>query len=140
MATTTDSDPDREEDVTKLILAAITSLALTGCASQIMNGFVGKPLQEVMVRYGPPANAFDMGDGRRAFQWVMTSTYVTPTTAYTTGTAYGHGNSVSWTQNTRIVGGQPISNQCAYTMFGRWSDSANSWMMEGYQKPNIMCE
>lgn len=115
-------------------------LTLCACASSIMQGFVGQPLQQAMIKYGPPLNAFDMGDGRRAFQWVMNSTYVTPSYATTTGNAYGIGNSVYWTQNTQISGGQPINNRCAYTLFGRWSDSTNSWLIEGFEKPNLMCE
>lgn len=122
----------------KLII--IAALALTGCASSIMQGFVGQSVQEAMVRYGPPANVFDMGDGRRAFQWVMTQSYVMPTNVTNTGNAYGIGNSVYWTQNTQITGGQPITNQCAYTLFGRWNESAKQWVVEGFVKPKFSCE
>lgn len=124
----------------KSLLIMPLVVALCGCASSVMNGFVGKSVQEVMVRYGPPANAFDMGDGRRAFQWQMTSTSVTPVTSTTTGNAFAYGNNVNWTQRTQITGGVPITNTCAYTMFGRWSDAANAWIMESYQKPKLMCE
>lgn len=124
----------------KKLLTLALAMALTGCASSIMNGFVGKSVQEVMVRYGPPSNAFDMGDGRRAFQWEMTSSYVTPVTATTTGNAYAYGRNVAWTENTQISGGVPVSNTCAYTMFGRWSDTSKAWIMESYQKPKLMCE
>lgn len=119
--------------------SALAALALlAGCASSIMKGFVGEPLQQAMVKYGPPLNAFDMGDGRRAFQWVMTSTYVMPSYATNTGNAYAVGNSVYWSQNTQISGGQPISNRCAYTLYGRWNGSA--WIIEGFAKPNLICE
>ncbi len=124
----------------KRVFLGLALLALSACASSIMKGFVGQPLQQAMVKYGPPLNAFDMGDGRRAFQWEMTSTYVTPTRASTTGNAYGIGNSVYWTQNTQITGGVPITNKCAYTLYGRWSDMAKSWIIEGFEKPSLMCE
>lgn len=124
----------------KLYGLALAAMALTGCASSVMNGFVGKPIQEVMVRYGQPNNAFDMGDGRRAFQWSMSNTYVTPVTSTTTGNAYAYGPSVAWTQNTQISGGVPITNTCAYTMFGRWSGASNTWIMESFQKPKLACE
>lgn len=118
--------------------AICLALALTGCASSIMKGFVGQPLQSVMIKYGAPANAFDMPDGTRAFQWIMSSTYVTPTYATNSGYATPMGNSVYWQQNTQIHGGQPITNTCAYTMFGRWNGTA--WVMTGYSKPNLMCQ
>lgn len=124
----------------KRILAIAAAVALTGCASQIMSGFVGQPLQQAMVKYGPPSNAFDMPDGRRAFQWAMSSTYVTPTYSTTTGNAYGYGNSVNWQTNTQITGGVPITSKCAYTLYGRWSDGANAWIVEGFEKPSFACE
>ena len=123
-----------------ITLGAAFLLTLSGCAGSIMNGFVGQPLQQVMVKYGPPANAFDMGDGRRAFQWAISKTFVTPTNASTTGNAYGYGNSVTWTQNTQISGGVPITNSCMYTMYGRWNENTNTWIMAGYEKPKLMCQ
>lgn len=124
----------------RAILGLLVALTVTGCASQIMKGYVGKPLQEAMVQYGPPQNAFDMGDGRRAFQWSMENSYTTPTFATNSGTAIPIGNSVYWTQNTQISGGQPITQKCVYTLYARWSESAHSWIVEGFAKPRYMCE
>ena len=105
-----------------------------------MKGYVGQSLQQVMVKRGAPANAFDMGDGRRAFQWVITQTYVAPVNVQNSGNAYSFGNSVNWSQNTQITGGQPITNACAYTMYGRWNEDRKIWLMEGFEKPNFNCE
>ncbi|WP_299327595.1 hypothetical protein [Parasphingopyxis sp.] len=105
-----------------------------------MDGFVGDPIQQVMVRYGPPANAFDMPDGTRAFQWVMDRSYVTPTYQSNTGSATAIGNSVYWSQNTQISGGQPINHRCAYTMYGRWDDNLETWVMTGFERPPLACE
>ena len=69
----------------RTVLVSSVVALLTGCASQIMQGYVGKDVREVMLDYGAPANAFDMGDGRRAFQWVIGSSYTTPVSAKTTG-------------------------------------------------------
>jgi hypothetical protein len=44
----------------------VLPLALVGCASQIMAGYVGKPITEPMLHYGPPANAVDLGENKRA--------------------------------------------------------------------------
>ena len=122
----------------KLII--IVALALAGCASAEMKGYVGQSLQQVMVKRGAPANAFDMGDGRRAFQWVINQSFVMPTNVTTTGNAYGYGNAINYSQNTQITGGQPITSSCAYTMYGRFDPARNLWIMEGYEKPNVMCE
>lgn len=58
----------------------LAALGLTSCATNIMEGFVGQPLQAGIARYGPPEVVFDMPDGRRAFQWRMESETVTPRT------------------------------------------------------------
>ncbi len=124
----------------KLIYVAIAVTLLTGCASQIMNSYVGKDVREVMLDYGPPANAFDMGDGRRAFQWVMNSSYTTPTTATTTGTVNSYGSSSWVNSNTMITGGQTITSNCVYTLFGRWNENTSGWSVTEFKKPNLMCE
>ena len=101
-----------------------------------MQGYVGKPLQEVMLDYGPPVNAFDMPDGTRAFQWSMSSTYVTPTTV--TSTTMPAGN--IWMTNTQISGGQPITSSCVYTMFARWNDEQGAWVFTDFRRPSALCQ
>lgn len=118
----------------------LAAALLCGCASSIMKGYIGQPLQAAMVDYGPPANAFDMGDGRRAFQWPMTSTGYIPQQSYTTGSATAIGNSVMWTQNQQITGGFPITQSCVYTLYARWEKGAQVWRVEGFEKPKFMCE
>ena len=44
-------------------------LALAGCASDHAESFLGQDVRQVMIEDGPPINAFDMPDGRRAFQF-----------------------------------------------------------------------
>ena len=121
-------------------LVCVAAFAVTACASSIMGGFVGEPVQSAMVKYGPPQNAFDMGGGRRAFQWVMGSSYTTPVNVQNRGNVSAYGNQAWWTQNTTITGGQTINSKCLYTMYGRWSASANAWILEGYEKPRFLCE
>lgn len=113
---------------------------LAGCASQIMQSYVTKDVREVMIDYGPPQNAFDMGDGRRAFQWVMRSSYTTPTNVATSGNVTAYGNSAWVNSNTQITGGQTINSRCVYTIFGRWDDSRKGWTITEFKKPNLMCE
>ncbi len=120
--------------------AALIALLLGGCASQVMKSYVGLPLQTIMAKRGPPMIAFDLPDGRRAFQCVLNRSYQMPTTVTNTGQAYPVGNQVWWTQNTQISGGQVIGGRCAYTLYGRWSDAARAWMIEGFEKPPYACE
>ena len=115
-------------------------LLLNGCASQIMRDYIGKDVREVMVDYGPPSNAFDMGDGRRAFQWVIGSSYTTPTNATTTGSVNTYG-STSWVNsNTTITGGQTVNSSCIYTLFARWNERTSGWVVTEFKKPKIICE
>ncbi|ABD27451.1 conserved hypothetical protein [Novosphingobium aromaticivorans DSM 12444] len=50
-------------------LCLISAIALAGCASTAMKQYVGESVTEAVMRLGPPENAFDLPDGRRAFQW-----------------------------------------------------------------------
>jgi len=123
---------------------------LSGCASQILKSYIGKDIREVMLDYGPPTNAFDMGDGRRAFQWVMNRSYTTPTTttpinATTTGHISSYGVTSWINTNTTITGGQTIrgktiKSKCVYTLFGRWNTNVKSWFISNFKKPNFRCE
>ncbi len=117
-----------------------TSFLVAGCASQIMSGYIGQSLQEVMLDFGTPVNAFDMPDGSRAFQSVLTSSYVLPTTIAQSGNAQASGNNLNWMSNTRITGGQPVTNTCAYTMLARWVDASNAWIFYDFRKPRFGCE
>ena len=51
-------------------------LALGGCgliraeqAKTGLNAYIGRPLVEVALKFGPPMTSFDMGGGKMAFQW-----------------------------------------------------------------------
>ena len=66
------------------------ALILTGCASQIMSGFVGKPMTEVVGQYGFPAASYDVDTNKRAFVWQLNNSVVVPGTSYATGTVVGN--------------------------------------------------
>lgn len=118
------------------LILVVLAMTLTACASQVMRGYVGKPLQEVMLDYGPPVNAMDMPDGTRAFQWAINSSYVTPTQVISTTAPVGN----VWFTNIQITGGQLISSSCVYTMFARWSEEQRAWVFTDFRRPNAMCE
>src|SRR5688572_24647351 len=96
--------PGFRKKLVKSCLSIALCVILAGCASSIMNGYMGKSLQEAMLDYGPPSNAFDMPDGSRAFQWVMNSSGSTATMASTTGTVADRGSPGAWSSNTQIGG------------------------------------
>jgi hypothetical protein len=103
-----------------------------------MKQFIGKDIREVMVADGPPTYQFDMGDGRRAFQWYIGGgTYVTP--QQTTGTVSTIGNQSYL--NATTTGGQVISSQgCLVTYFARQPAGADSWVVESIKYPDrLVC-
>lgn len=136
----------------RLLFVTISVMLLSACASTIMEGYMNKPLSEVVLKYGPPSNAFDMGDGRRAFTWLKTRTLVTPGTATTygngTATAYGVGNNVNvyGSYYGTTVYSPPVASDltCAYTVFAERSrtdiEGPAAWMIVSYQKPDLICE
>ena len=123
----------------KLFVAAL-ALALSGCATSLMDGYIGQPIQAGIARYGPPAFVFDMPDGRRAFQWQMDSQTVVPSTTYGTANLYappGAFSSLNYSQTT--YGGQTVNQTCRYTMYARWNEEQNAWIFESYERPSLMC-
>lgn len=124
----------------KVGIVLVTALFIAGCASQIMESYVGKDIREAALDYGPPSNAIDMGDNERAFQWVMNSSFTTPVTTTTTGsvTSYGPG---SWINtNTTVTGGETVNSSCIYTLMARWNERSESWIVTGFRKPRFTCE
>lgn len=119
---------------------ALAALALTGCATNIMEGYVGQPLQAGIARYGPPEVVFDMPDGRRAFQWRMESSYTTPVQTYGSANIYappGAFATVNYQQTQ--YGGDTSVQVCRYTMYARWQETQNAWIFESFEKPPLMC-
>lgn len=130
-----------------LVTALFISLAfltLAGCASQTMQGYVGKPIQAVMLDQGPPVNAFDMPDKTRVFQWAENHSYTTPIHVNTYGrtTPIGTGNVANtWmTSNSTIIGGQTFTSTCIYSLFTKWNKEEKTWYVTGFKKPDLSCE
>lgn len=125
----------------KRIIIAVLALALSGCATGIMESYVGRSVPEAAVRYGPPTNVFDMPDGRRAFQWEMSSSYVTPRQTYANvniyappGSAFASASGYSTTS-----GGNVMTQTCLYTVYGRFDPMMNTWIIVGFERPSFIC-
>ncbi|WP_414897841.1 hypothetical protein [Rhodovulum sp. YEN HP10] len=117
-------------------LTILCLVFLTGCASQIMKGYVGKPVTEAMLDYGAPSNVMTLEDGRRAYQWTIqnTGTVAVPTTS--TATVYGAGGTATaFGQSTSYV---PYSEKCVYTLTA--SQQGEAWIVDGFRKPRLACE
>ena len=108
---------------------------VAGCASQIMGDLVGQYLNQVMIKYGPPVNVFDVRDGRRAFQWRMDQRIFFPQTTNYTG--YTTGGVTTGTATT--TGGYAGSYACFYTLYAK-QHKLDSWVVVGFEKPNLECE
>jgi len=117
----------------RLIFACFILLA--GCATTIMQGYVGKSITEPILDYGPPTNAVDLPDGRRAFQWEINVSGVIPITSTNSATVWGGGTPALVTGTTTSY--VPTSSQCVYTLFAR--PKGDDWIVTGYREPNLNC-
>jgi len=114
----------------------VSVFALMGCASQIMQGYVGKSVNEPIFDYGPPSNIIELEDGSRAYQWQIdsSSAFIMPTTS--TATAYGPGGPTTIVgQSSTVI---PYSNACTYTMFA--AQNQGQWIVTGFREPRLGCE
>jgi hypothetical protein len=122
----------------KFFCGIILLMLLSACVSTHMKKFVGKDIRDVMVADGPPVHQFDLGDGRRAFQWYIGGgTYVMPQT--TTGTVTAFGNQAFL--NSTTSGGQTVSSPgCLVTYFAKFDDVQNGWLVVDISYPDrIAC-
>lgn len=122
------------------LIGLLVIFSFNGCASKIMQGYVGKDVRKVMFSYGKPSNVFNIGKGKRAFQWNKNSTYVTPTYTNTSGYLSRYGSVATYNAYTTTTGGQVIHSSCVYTLFSTWSSKKKAWVVTGFQKPNFACE
>ncbi|MFG6564917.1 hypothetical protein ACGYLI_11930 [Sulfitobacter sp. 1A13421] len=115
----------------KKFFCGLLIIALTGCASQIMQGYVGKDITDAVLDYGPPTNVLELPDGRVAFQWNRSSSYTAPTTT----NIYGYGNYATAT----TYGGGTTFYECLYTLFAK-PNAQKSYTVVGFKEPTLMCE
>lgn len=119
----------------RINLIAALVLTLSGCASHVLKGFVGRDVSAAIARYGPPENVFDLPDGRRAFQWKMVDSYIVPTetSADNVDTSSGRRETV------RTSGGYWKEEVCFYTVYASEGVVGN-WTIIAFEKPTFDCE
>lgn len=126
--------------ITFLILALVAGIA--GCASTFMEQYLNKDVREIAIDNGPPFNAFDMGDGRRVFQWRWGGgSIVVPQTTTVTGSATAIGNT-TWYSGTAITSGGGVVNLegCILSYFATWDSERELWVVTEYRVPRqLVC-
>lgn len=123
----------------RIAILLVAVALLTGCASSYMKQFIGKDIREIIVADGPPMNQFDMGDGRRAFQWYWGGgTFVTPQT--TTGTVTDVGGGSAFV-NATTTGGHVVSSRgCLVTYFAVRDEAKQAWIVKDIAYPDrLVC-
>ena len=123
----------------KLGLLIALALGLSGCATDIMQGYIGRTPQEVMARYGPPDNIFDMPDGRRAYQWlqISQSTSAGSEESRTRWVERGNGHRERIT-TTQISPLTTEVQKCFYTMYAHRAPPG-TWVFDSFEKPEFGC-
>ncbi|MDO9025299.1 hypothetical protein [Zwartia sp.] len=113
---------------------------MSGCASQIMQSYIGQPLLRVVEDYGMPVAAFDSEPGVRSFIWVLQSQGVTP--QLTTGSATVTGNQLF--ASTITYPATYTSSSCNYAIYARKTrddiDGVGAWTVVGYKTPPLRCQ
>lgn len=126
--------------IKRLIFVTVLTTILSGCVSTYMKAFIGKDIREVMMTEGAPINAFDLGDGRRAFQYKFGGgTLVTPQVSSTTGRTTILGNSV-WLDQRAITQPAAIieSEGCLISYIAEFSSAKSAWTVVDIRYPNSL--
>lgn len=105
-----------------------------------MAGYVGKPLVEPVLDYGPPTYSVEMEDNTHAFVWAMSDETTIPGHATTTGNVYGS----SVYTHTTLTPAQTITTDCNYVLYAKATtkkpEGPKDWLVTGFRKPTFDCE
>ena len=119
------------------LLALLTTLGIAGCTSQILQGYVGQPVTEVILDRGPPVNVVELEEGRRAYQWAGKSGGFMPVTTPSSTTVFGPGGAVAIVPGTS-TSYVPYSTNCVDTLYA--TRQGSEWIVEGFRQPSLECE
>src|SRR5437870_2458740 len=109
--------------ISALLIIIVAVLNAAACGSSHMKKFMGKDVRYIAVDDGPPANVFDMPDGRRAFQYYWGGgRYYVPKTTTDQGHVQLVGDSVYYSEQKIESGGLAVQSQgCLITYFAEWN-------------------
>ncbi len=128
--------------VLKTLVLVLLAIGVLSCASTHMKRYLSKDIREVVIDKGPPFYAFDLSDGRRAFQWKWGGgTFVSPTQTSTTGTVSSIGNTVWATSDTISSGGHTVTSEgCILTFIASWDEKMKGWIVTETRYPRrLVC-
>lgn len=114
----------------------LATLALTGCATDIMRGYIGRPPEAVMARYGPPVDVRDLPGGRRAYQWLEESTVTSFGAATTTVEEKGK-RGPRQEVATEFAPSTTETQRCFYTFYAH--RASEGWLIDDFEKPLLGC-
>lgn len=114
-------------------LAVAAAIFLAGCQSDVMKGYIGQPLESVIIDYGPPTSVIELGRGQRAYQWSKISTNVAGSTSgeyrdTRRGTRYEEYTTPGYVEQ----------QECFYTFYATRSEGR--WYITNFRKPKLECE
>ena len=129
----------------RIFLLPILVFLLSACTAshEKLAPYVGQDILDVVADYGNPNVAFDMGKGRRDFQWTMKMSSTMPAQSISMGgltnPAEQFNPDLEMTTIIPIFGGEPVASECSYTMITHWDDTRKIWIVTAYQKPRSGC-
>lgn len=120
----------------RILIALLGCVTLGGCVSTLAKGYVGKPIEEVMIGYGAPEHVFEMPDGRRAYQFRMGGgSGVLPGNTTSTGTVVGNTAVVNTTATPAAIFS---SSGCLVTFIAR--NGGAGYAVEEFRVPKqLVC-
>lgn len=122
-----------------LVICAITA---AGCVSTHMKQFIGKDIREVIMVSGPPINAFDLPEGRRAFQYRFGGgQLVQPTVSTESGTAIVFNNQAWYEKQTITKPSRVVEIEgCLISYIASFDEQKDGWIVEDIRYPKqLVC-
>lgn len=121
------------------VAAVLCGLVLTACATQakyeaMLETWVGKHVDELVLSWGPPQGAFDLSDGRKIIEYREERTIQMSGRTYTTSnTTYGlrpQDNRTTYSTHTTPGHGIDLSCKTRFTIskngiIAKWSTEGN---------------
>ena len=127
----------------KIFSLSLLLFCLSACVSmtQVMQGYVGRPVSDVVMDLGPPVTAFDLDQNTRVFMWRKSSTYNTGSYVNTYGTSNTQGT--VWNANSYIAPAQTINVTCYYAFYAKRAhediNGPAAWVVTGFKPPSASC-
>ena len=118
--------------------AALATLCASGCASEALQGYVGKPVDAVARAYGPPVDQQLLPNGLTAFRWVIASGH-RPGADKPLDTFLPVADAPLKRRLSASRAGLLMGGMCVYIVLAGWKPATNQWRVVGYRTPRIDC-